>query len=74
MPLSDLTLKHAEVADCEKRNDQSFDSQENFADKFEQFLKKEGTTTAVMMNNIQTEFNSYQSDKLSEVDLSLPIT
>ena len=74
MPLSDLTLKHAEVADCEKRNDQSFDSQENFADKFEQFLKKEGTTTAVMMNNLQTEFNSYQSDKLSEVDLSLPIT
>lgn len=74
MPLSDLTLKHAEVADGEKRNDQSFDSQENFADKFEQFLKKEGTTTAVMMNNLQTEFNSYQSDKLSEVDLSLPIT
>lgn len=26
------------------------------------------------MNNLQTEFNSYQSDKLSEVDLSLPIT
>ena len=72
--MSDLTLKHAEVADCEKRNDQSFDSQENFADKFEQFLKKEGTTTAVMMNNLQPEFNSYQSDKLSEVDLSLPIT
>lgn len=72
--MSDLTLKHAEVADGEKRNDQSFDSQENFADKFEQFLKKEGTTTAVMMNNLQTEFNSYQSDKLSEVDLSLPIT
>lgn len=74
LPLSDVTLKHAEVADIEKRSDQSFDSVVYFADKLEHFLKKEGTTTAELMNNLQTEFNSYQSDKLSEVDLSLPIT
>lgn len=32
LPLSDVTLKHAEVADIEKRSDQSFDSVVYFAD------------------------------------------
>lgn len=35
LPLSDVTLKHAEVADIEKRSDQSFDSVVYFADKLE---------------------------------------
>lgn len=32
LPLSDVTLKHEEVADIEKRSDQSFDSVVYFAD------------------------------------------
>jgi hypothetical protein len=72
--LSDIILKHAEVVDIEKKSEQSFCSVEYFADKFEHFLKQEDNVHAVMMNNLQTEFNSYQSDKLLELDTSLPIT
>lgn len=55
LPWSDIAPKHATVAAIVKRSDQSFDSVLYFSDKLEHFLKKEGTTTAVLVNNLRTE-------------------